>query len=531
MADFYLRSARALHDITAQRSSIKAATAHTDRTAGGKSDAGDAKRMLALVVNTLSFREALQTVLDKVAVATHEQRWFGSASRLNKEAAVGTGRRGTDARAADAPVALTLAECLLLVLTHDLLFATRGIQAARAWPPRERLEKYRSQLHAELVRLQLRRGKARPEDLRSGAAERRIAARIPRWCRVNTLKVSVEESVAQLRRLGWELTESDALTSELEFAPSRHVPSVFAFHPRATSRLMGTQLFTTGGLILQDLASCFPAAVLDPSRHEPSLDAAVALDATSAPGNKTSHLSALMQGTGSLVALERAPNRYKTLVRLLGRAGCLAGRANARGNVEPRKGDFLALQPTSLNPSAQYLLLDPSCSGSGIVNRLDYLTSQDDEQDNLEQEVPEHSGGKRAAALAARLSSLAALQERMVCHAMTFPELRRFTYSTCSIHKEENEYVVCKALSSEEAKDGRWMLAPRADVLPTWPERGHVDACGGDERIAESMVRCTPGGRTACDEGVVLTEATNGFFVCCFVRKDAAHPAGELPHA
>ena len=64
------------------------------------------------------------------------------------------------------------------------------------------------------------------------------------------------------------------------------------------------------------------------------------------------------------------------------------------------------------------------------------------------------------------------------------------------------------------------MRTPRADVLPTWPVRGRPEAC--DAALAECMVRCTPGGCSECAEGVVSAEATNGFFVACFVRHGAA---------
>jgi putative methyltransferase len=68
-----------------------------------------------------------------------------------------------------------------------------------------------------------------------------------------------------------------------------------------------------------------------------------------------------------------------------------------------------------------YILLDPSCSGSGIRNRNDD-TEVIDEQ---------------------RLERLTSLQIRMVTYALTnFPKVKRVTYSTCSIHRQENEQVV-----------------------------------------------------------------------------------------
>lgn len=307
-------------------------------------------------------------------------------------------------------------------------------------------------------------------------------------------------------------TYSHLLMTRHQFSRSKHVPSVLAFHPRATSKLMRTQLFMTGALIFQDLASCFPAEVLNPLRWDADKEVQ-ALDATSAPGNKTSHLSALMLGRGSLVALERAPQRYKTLVKMLARAGCLASK---NGNVYPRNEDFLEMDPANHDRPIHYMLLDPSCSGSGIVNRLDYLTSTDTEQDNIEDILPRDD---QSSVPSSRLSALAALQTKMIRHAMSFPELKRFTYSTCSIHEEENEGVVLAVLESEEAQQGGWVLAPRSEVLPTWPERGHVEAMGGDEDMASRLLRCTPGGLQDCSDGTVHCEATNGFFVCCFVRK------------
>ena len=283
MADFYVRAGRALQDILAHRGSVKAVSAQNDVRGPN-----DAKRVMALVVNALSFRDALQQVLSRVDVAAREPKWFGSKSPLN---------RAHGSEAAGGP---PLAECVLLLLVHDLLLAQRGIQAAKAWPPRVCVERHKSQLRAELVRVQLRHGKSRAEDLRSGERERRIAARIPRWCRVNTLKISLDDALQALQELGWELHNGPTVSSEKHMVRSSHVRGVLALHPRSTSKLIGSRLYKEGCVVLQDLASCFPAEVLDPLRFAP--DEPQALDATAAPGNKTSHLSALMHGRGSVRA-------------------------------------------------------------------------------------------------------------------------------------------------------------------------------------------------------------------------------------
>lgn len=197
MADFYTRAALAMQEVLSRRGSIKGITSKNENV-------NDAKRVMALVVNTLSFKEALQHVLDQVEISKKEAKWFGKQAPIN--------------RSQGASSSIAASDCLLMVLAHDLLLTPRGIQAAKAWPPKERIEKYKSQLHATLVRLQIRRGKTSLEGLRSGEKERKIASRIPRWCRVNTLKMSEVDVVQQLAKEGFTLTENDILDAEYVFS-------------------------------------------------------------------------------------------------------------------------------------------------------------------------------------------------------------------------------------------------------------------------------------------------------------------------
>ena len=73
------------------------------------------------------------------------------------------------------------------------------------------------------------------------------------------------------------------------FAKDEHIPDLLLFPPDV--QFNEDPMYTTGKLILQDKASCFPAYILSP----PADDNAVVIDATAAPGNKTSHISALMK--------------------------------------------------------------------------------------------------------------------------------------------------------------------------------------------------------------------------------------------
>jgi len=98
----------------------------------------------------------------------------------------------------------------------------------------------------------------------------------------------------------------------------------------------------------------------------------------------------------------------------------------------------------------------------------------------------------------------------MIKHAMRFPNVKKIVYSTCSIHATENEHVIRDALKSEEANVATFMLAPQNEVLPEWTRRGYPDEMDSPDQAA-SLIRCLPG-----------EDATNGFFVSCFVK----HPGG-----
>lgn len=375
MADFYTRSATALDKVLANTSSVKAAAAPYQ----------DSKRVLALLVNTLAYRTALIQAIQAAGILQLERKTFNlnpapqappqkKAKKGKQDNATGTG-----------PLATVPA--LVLVLAHDLLFSSRGIQAAKTWPAKRALEKHRARLHSELVRLQLRQGKSRIQDLRAGATATEVGQRshdqivraIPRWVRINTLLTTPDAVHAWLARNNFKrlqpasgATAPLGLTASNQYAESPHVANLLAFPPKSTSSLLASELYKKGHLILQDLASCMPAFILNPTKWASAKSAAKleAIDATSAPGNKTSHLSALMHGKGKLTAFERSQPRYKTLTTLLERAGALATAKS--GNVHTVNQDFLQTDPTDKQwARVRFMLVDPSCSGSGIVNRLD----------------------------------------------------------------------------------------------------------------------------------------------------------------
>ena len=78
------------------------------------------------------------------------------------------------------------------------------------------------------------------------------------------------------------------------FAKDAHISNLLLFPPE--TQFSSDPLYHEGKIILQDKASCFPAFILAP----PSRDGTVVIDATAAPGNKTSHLCALMNNKGKV---------------------------------------------------------------------------------------------------------------------------------------------------------------------------------------------------------------------------------------
>ena len=128
-----------------------------------------------------------------------------------------------------------------------------------------------------------------------------------------------------------------------QVAQDPHVPDLLVLPPGTD--LHAHPLVTSGGLVLQDKASCFSALALLGSSsgsaplYPPPYDV---LDACAAPGNKTSHLAALLAKqcpAGRVLALDRDPQRLAILKdRVLG--------TMRASSVTPLLQDFLDLDPT-----------------------------------------------------------------------------------------------------------------------------------------------------------------------------------------
>ncbi|HEY2283827.1 MAG TPA: 16S rRNA (cytosine(967)-C(5))-methyltransferase RsmB [Solirubrobacteraceae bacterium] len=112
-----------------------------------------------------------------------------------------------------------------------------------------------------------------------------------------------------------------------------------------------SSLWKQGAFLAQSRAAMLVARVLEPRPHER------VLDLCAAPGGKSTHIAALMGGTGEVVAVERDRRRAGALTRT-------AQRLRAH-NVRVELAD--ATQPRPKGAVYDRVLVDPPCSGLGTL--------------------------------------------------------------------------------------------------------------------------------------------------------------------
>lgn len=433
---------------------------------------------------------------------------------------------------------------LSLLLVHDFLLAKGGIALPASHGLRAAVERHKSRLTAEFKRARIRR-----KCSSIGALTEHVEASVyansqhPRWIRINSLKTKLEDQFETTFRSHEKVDSVEKVLggSDKYIYIDEHVPNLVAVSPRFNFAKCAA--YKSGEIILQDKASCFPAYLLDP---QPS--GGDVIDGCAAPGNKTTHVAAIISSRGhdasraqpNIYAIEKDTKRAKTLEKMVKIAG-------SDGFTHIKQGlDFLKLDPFDKTfKKVEAILLDPSCSGSGIVGRDDmpelHLPTTvgakpagkaskkaeetpkkrkrpvDDEES--ERVLIDDDGNETIATsekdLKARLEALSTFQLTLLLHALEFPAVRRVTYSTCSLHVEENEQVVLNALKSDVAQRRGWRVLSRDDQVSgmrSWPVRGQVDACDGDNHVSESCIRAYK------DDG----RCVMGFFVAAFVRDENA---------
>ncbi|OJI96765.1 hypothetical protein ASPVEDRAFT_58617 [Aspergillus versicolor CBS 583.65] len=455
-----------------------------------------------------------------------------------------------------------LTPLLSLLLVHDHLLAKNGIAAKASHPLRQAVERHKVRLRGEFTKARVRRACATIPELKEAVRREKLAAQgagasaaavYPRWVRVNNVRTTKEkqmettfsayEAVDSLEEL---VVGGDEKQKRMRLDP--HIPDLVAVAPGL--EFATVPAYKNGEIILQDKASCFPAYLLLGEDWGSGGDL---MDGCAAPGNKTTHMASLLCKPGQkrpsshIFSMDASRVRAKTLQKMVSTAG-------ADNFVTVLQGqDFLALDPEdSRFKDVTGLLLDPSCSGSGIIGRDDIpelilpssgkptpsasSTKKNGQSQSKKRKRNEASAAdepEEASSATAendlptaeinqdRLTKLSNLQTLIVAHALSFPSATRITYSTCSIHILENESVVARILDSEVARRRGWRVLRRDEQpegLRNWKHRGvgsekasgSIEECSVDlaEQDLEGCLRCWPGD----DEG------TGGFFVVGFVR-------------
>jgi putative methyltransferase len=259
-----------------------------------------------------------------------------------------------------------------------------------------------------------------------------------KFARINSLKTSKEEVLAHFKSRGI-----------IKFIVQ---DETFSFLLKVNSKmnLSRDEFYLNGKVVFQDKACCFSAHVL--LQNSGDWTNVSVIDATAAPGNKTSHLAMIMGNKGRIYAFERDAKRFKLLE-------CMLKKAGVENTISFNK-DFLTVHPHEY-ADVEYILLDPSCSGSGIMSRYEF-------QDSAKADSPK------------RLESLSNFQKEIILHAFKFPSVKRVVYSTCSIYREENEDVVKYILENQSD------FELEENMFPEWKRRG-FDSTSFDKGIIYSF--------------------------------------------
>jgi 16S rRNA (cytosine967-C5)-methyltransferase len=214
--------------------------------------------------------------------------------------------------------------------------------------------------------------------------------------RANTLRTDV-------RTLAGELPVRTRVDDEIPEALVLEEP--FDMH--------ASPLWQTGAFIAQSRAAMLVAHALAP------LPGDRVLDLCAAPGGKSTHLAALMQGRGQVLAVERNPRRAAALARTTQRLRA--------ASVRVEIADAASARPEG--PVFDRVLVDPPCSGLGT------LQARADLRWRMTPESVREMAAQQARILTA---GAGALRPGGV-----------LVYSTCTISQTENERLIAAFLESQ----------------------------------------------------------------------------------
>lgn len=220
--------------------------------------------------------------------------------------------------------------------------------------------------------------------------------------RVNTLKYNIQDLMRYFKEINIKfervLWYKDALI--IKNANEKNIQKL--------------DIYQKGYIYIQSLPSMVPPLILNPKEGDK------VLDVTAAPGSKTTQIANLMNGKGSILANELDKMRYEKLKYNVELQGAnIVEVINSRGE---RLGEKYQEQ-------FDKVLLDTPCSGEGRFTAYDVQSYK--------------------VWSIKKVNELVKLQKKLIKSAyMALKPEGVLVYSTCTLNKQENEYILNWALEN-----------------------------------------------------------------------------------
>lgn len=208
--------------------------------------------------------------------------------------------------------------------------------------------------------------------------------------RTNTQKCTPEELKDRLSQEGVTVEAIEGIS--------------YAFALSGFDYLAGLGSFQDGWFYVQDISSMTVAHAADPKKGD------YIIDVCAAPGGKSSHLAELLDGSGMVEARDLTEYKVGLIEENILR--------HDLHNMKAVQQDATLFDETSVE-KADILICDLPCSGLGVIGRKSDI---------------------RYKMTAEKAHDLAVLQQEMLDTVWKYVKRGgKLIYSTCTIHKEENE--------------------------------------------------------------------------------------------
>ena len=247
--------------------------------------------------------------------------------------------------------------------------------------------------------------------------------------RTNTQKCTPEELKDRLSQEGVTVEAIEGIS--------------YAFALSGFDYLAGLGSFQDGWFYVQDISSMTVAHAADPKKGD------YIIDVCAAPGGKSSHLAELLDGSGMVEARDLTEYKVGLIEENILR--------HDLHNMKAVQQDATLFDESSVE-KADILICDLPCSGLGVIGRKSDI---------------------RYKMTAEKAHDLAVLQQEMLDTVWKYVKRGgKLIYSTCTIHKEENEDNVAAFLQ----KHPQFTLVEQRQIFPME---------GSDGFFVAKMIRST----------------------------------------